>query len=161
MLNKGASHCACTCKISRVTNILTATMNGAIHSETAFHESRDSFHSHCDDVKKIGRRLCISFAGRRERNVADPSPLIRRDIRSRKWVITKGRVFSRSPCSLCLYHVFLFPVSRTSSIYFLPPSNCTSCAIILPFLLSHSVSFTLLSYFYHVNFSSPFNAHHK
>lgn len=80
---KDASHCIC--KISRVTNILTATMNGAIHSETAFHESRDSFHSHCDTVKKVGRwSMFLYFVyrlNRRGRNVADPSSLIRGDVR--------------------------------------------------------------------------------
>lgn len=67
MLNKDMLYIAhAACKISRVTNIQTATLNGAIHSEIACHESRDSFHSHLTMPQQRpddGRRPCISACG--------------------------------------------------------------------------------------------------
>lgn len=78
---------AAACKISRVPNIQAAMLNGAIHSETTSYESRDSFHFLRDAAKKKNRTMSLHFArgpNRRERNVADPSSLIRSDIRSRK-----------------------------------------------------------------------------
>lgn len=143
-----------------VTNIQTVMLNGAIHSETAFYESRDSFHSLGNATKKTGRwTTSLYFAcrlKRRKRNVTDSSPLIRDDVRSRKWVIMKGRLLFRYHalfaflpyfCAFlplfCLLHIFFLRAAASSLFYF-----------------PHSASFITL-FIHRVYFFLPFNAHHE
>lgn len=166
----------CICKISRVTNILSAMMNGAIHSETAFHESRDSFHSHCDKiaVKKKDRTMVDVFVFRFQ---AKPSrKKCRRPIfinsRWRTWAVNESsRKTSLSlPHSLRLrsththththtFFSFLF-FARLPRIFFLraaarparfrPPFSYSPIAFLLPrFLICR------------VHFSPSFNARRK